>query len=308
MITIIFGNPGSGKSSLMSCLACALMNHSFEDLAACHAKIDSLNSCGYTLSKPKEHLVYSDQEITTEPILMPSRSSRFVNGFHLGLPNFRHPTHFLPPNAKVFLMEAQKYYNSRMSQWFPNFVSRFYETHRHYGLDIFLDCQRSGLIDLNIRGIAGEFVEVVRLEHLTKKGKFLHKVSNAEYNPNLHGQIVKCRWITNVYTDCYAVEKMLKNAEKSDEVETRIYEYNGNIFKTYDSFFLDKLHLNGRDFDDFDLDFHPNFGSDKDSIKAFNAFYNYQAADTFYEPKNKTNFEENKEIKSWKKEIQKTMK
>ena len=265
MITIIFGPPGVGKTKLMTKLAVDHMTvFAYEELQQCKRKIAAYNNGGFCLSIPDKHLVFADYHITARGMGLPPRDSYYVNGFRLGLPNKKHDTLFLPFNANVYLSEAQKYFNSRMSTYFSDFISRFYETHRHYGLNITLDCQRPNLIDLNLRGIAQEFIEVVS--------------TSDKYDRR--GSLVKSTWQCRVFADCYLAERYIEGTNVA--FEERKYEHHGDIFSCYDSFYFGSYHLKDRYGQDFDLIKNPAFGCDTESVREFNKLYEYEVPPSFY--------------------------
>jgi hypothetical protein len=238
MITIIFGPPGVGKTKLLAHLASERMTvHAFQDMLACKRKVENLRACGFTaLSLPQKHVVFADLPLCSEARIMPVRRCYYVDGFRLGLCNDEAQTAFLPPYAQVYLSEAQRYFNARAYKKFPDYVSRFFETHRHYGLNITLDCQRPGLIDLNIRGIAGEFIRVL----------------NSCDKTDREGRVVSSTWDCLVFFDNSAAEKYVETGEAVG-AEKRRYEHKGNIYACYDSYCYQRLHLQGRECCDFDL-------------------------------------------------------
>ena len=158
MITMLVGQTGAGKTSLLTHFADQYLNYD-NDLSLAEEKIMQFNDMGYNLSMPR-HLVFTDYKVSTITRFYGRQTSYFANGFYLGVPNSQHPTMFLPPYSKIFLSEAQRYYNSRDFKVFADFISQFYEQHRHWGLQIYLDCQRGGLIDLNIRDISARIILV----------------------------------------------------------------------------------------------------------------------------------------------------
>lgn len=269
MITIISGDVGSGKTALMTYFA---VNHmtvlSFDDVFSSKQEVKRLNKGGFTLSLPKKHIVYADYDITSGLNKYPRRSSYEVDGFFLGLPNTRQDTIFVPPCSKIFLDEAQKYYNSRRTAIFPDFVSRFYETHRHYKLDIYLACQRSGLIDLNIREIGQRFIEVLELTH--------------KYNN--YGQIKKTIWKCIEFYNYFEFENYL-NSGKQKGGNIVKYVFEGNIFSCYDSHNFMALHLKNRYENDFDMTTSQSVGYDLEAIKEYNGTHNYEVPSTFYDEK-----------------------
>jgi len=264
MIRIIFGNPGCGKTSLLAALACKDMTVGARDfLLPCRAEIEVLNQGGYKLTVPEKHIVFANINIETEPIAMLPRKSWYVNPSQIALPNEAFTTAFLPPYAQIYISEAQKYYNSREYKKLADAVSRWYETHRHNGHGVTLDCQRSTLIDLNIRGITEEFIEPLKLKH--------------KYDRN--GALIGTEWRCIVLKNCYDVDKYLQSGEASKDHEMRTYTYKGNIFKTYDSRFAKLYHLRGRANDDFSLTQFPRVKLTADEIEKFNGLFGYDFDD-----------------------------
>lgn len=196
MITIICGDPGAGKTALMTYFALDFLHYD-TDYTSCLSKIENFNARGFTLSTPK-HLVFTDWKVTCNPKANDEVQSYFCNGFYLGMPNNQHPTMFLPPYSKVFLSEAQRYYNSRNYASLSDFVSQLYEQHRHWGMQIFLDCQRSTLIDLNIRGIAARILYVEKL---------LHDI-------DCYGRIVSSTWKCRQFDSIYDFDNYLQSSNR----------------------------------------------------------------------------------------------
>ena len=204
MITIVFGKPGSGKTAYMTADAVRYMNGSEAclDLLAESKK----EIIGYTT--PEYSPVYSNYPITVPHGYGKQRVSYYVDGFHMGFQNEFVPVLYLPPNARVYLAEAQRYYNSRNSKDFPEWVSRYYEEHRHYGLNIMLDVQRPGLIDLNIRELCERFVEVVGIEH----------------NKDKSGNIISTVFTLREFPDWKFVDKYLNGDDSLGELVQEVFE------------------------------------------------------------------------------------
>lgn len=265
MITIIFGGVGVGKTKLLTKFACDKMVFSArEDIAKLRKEINILNFGGFNLSFNEKHLVFADYEIIAKDMGVIPRKSHYVSGFYVGLPNSQHKTLFLPPYSSVFFSEGQKYFNSRMSVYFSDFVSRFYETHRHYGVNIFIDCQRPKLIDLNIRELAEEFIEVLSTKDYYKKGV-----------------IVKSTWECRVFNSNQSVEKYLTSGDTTD-CEYRTYKHIGNIFNCYDSHYFKFLNYKDRYERNFDIVASPIVEFNIESIKNLNDLYNCEVPRTFY--------------------------
>lgn len=234
MITIIFGAPGTGKSSKEAHFIKQLYHEQGRAiLAESRKRIEEINArCGCSLSVPERVPIFSDFPVVIKSGYEKYYETYRVNGFYLGLPNDQQEVMFVPPGSKIFLSEAQRYYDSRKSKTLPGWVSRFYEMHRHYGLDIWMDVQRPNLIDLNIKELCQHFIEIVKLEH--------------EYDAL--GRIVKSRWCCREFDSWNKTERYLNGGEKTYE-ETE-YVNVGDVFKLYDSHtYFDKfLPTESRDF------------------------------------------------------------
>lgn len=220
MITIISGAPGAGKSSLNAYFIWHLCTTEGRTLLKkSRAKIEELNKTRlYTLTLPEQPPIYSDFSVKFKVGYEKYFEPYYINGYYMGFSNDRLRTLYLPPYAAVFLSESQRYYNSRKSGNFPDFVSRYYEMHRHYGLDLYLDVQRVRLIDPNIRELCRHFIEVQGMEHTRDE----------------LGRIVQSEWRCREFSDWVDFEDYL-NTGAITYKETA-YTYDGNIFDSYDSF------------------------------------------------------------------------
>lgn len=221
MITIIFGAPGVGKTALNTYFALQHLDRkqAWEDVKSSQAIVQRLNNGGYNFTLPVKHLVYSDYPITYKAYDCAPRESFLVNGFRLGLPNEQHEVSLLPPGAFIHLSEGQRYFNSRMSTSLSDFVSRFYEMHRHYGLTIYIDVQRSQLIDINIREVAARFIEVQSMKH-----KF-----------DRNGFVKRSEWITREFDSSYELDKYFEDGKPASIGKNVKYVFKGNIFDYYNS-------------------------------------------------------------------------
>lgn len=220
MLTIISGVPGAGKSSLNAYFLYSTYREEGRTLLKrCRAKIEELNKTRlHPLTLPAQPPIYSDFKVKFPAGYKKWYEPYFINGYYMGLSNERLKTQFLPPYAKVFLGESQRYYNSRKSGSFPDFVSRFYEMHRHFGLDIYLDVQRVRLIDPNIRELCRRFIEVQGMEHTRDK----------------LGRITRTVWHCREFGNWIDFEDYLNTG--ADTYKETTYSYDGNIFDCYDSF------------------------------------------------------------------------
>ena len=300
MITIICGAPGAGKTALMTYFALEYLNYDV-DYMICLDKIAQYNQQGFNLSTP-QHLVFSDWKIACNSQTLGACESYFCNGFYVGMPNNQHRTMFLPPYAKVFLSEAQRYYDSRKYESLSDFVSQLYEQHRHWGMQIFLDCQRPTLVDLNIRGLATRILYVTSLKH----------------NIDTYGRIVSSTWECKQFGNIYDFDNFLQNA-KTDIGEPVEFPYSNkviasqplqfrdtpkfanvtnyrvvkdksvvqfpcDIFASYNSTNKESAFLRGRQRCDFSLYTHP---LDDAYITDLDDIYSFEAPRTFYKLKDK---------------------
>ena len=220
MITIIFGAPGAGKSSLN---AYFLINEYQTEgrflLEDCQERIRLLNEGrSKKLTLPQRVPIFSDFRVSFKVGYEEWYEPYYLNGYYFALDNERLKPMFLPPFAKIHFGEAQRYYDSRKSKTFPAFVSRAFEMHRHYGIDITMDVQRLNLIDLNVRQIAGRFIEVQCVENTTTS----------------FGEILSSKWYCREFDSYQEVNDYVESGQKTYRETEYIYE--GNIFDCFDSF------------------------------------------------------------------------
>ena len=258
-ITVVFGEPGVGKSSLCSYIAKTLYTTSgVRILRNSISKINYLNTKKeYNLTPPNRIPFYSDHEITFKSGYKKTYSTYFINGFYMALENNNFDSIYIPPCSKVFLSEVQRYYDSRKSSEkdkTPDSISRFYEMHRHYDLDFWLDLQRVKLLDLNIRELANKFILVKRLKNVT----------------NSLGVIIQNVWDTYEFSCWNDLEKYLDKGTPTF-VKNR-YINKGNIFKTFNSCSYSDEFLPSGKKDFIYLEHLPKSKSDK---LATSNFYNF---------------------------------
>ncbi len=158
MITIVFAKPKVGKTLYMSCIANEL---AFERERNKRMRLEILNknANGFNLTIPK-HCISANYDLKMRKFGHTIRKNRKINPFRLGFANEHVDVHYSFEYEAIFITEAQKYFNSRMSAYYPDWQSRYFEQHGHNSMDIFMDTQRPMLIDVNIREISS-FVEVL---------------------------------------------------------------------------------------------------------------------------------------------------
>jgi hypothetical protein len=217
MITIIFAPPRTGKTCYMThLLNTTAFNRSRNRQMA--IEIASKNQGGFNLTIPK-HCVSANYDITLKKFGYRPRFSRRINPYRLGFANKFVETHFNLPFECIGITEAQKYLNSRMSMYFPEWQSRWYEQHGHNNLDIYLDTQRPMLIDVNIRELA-QFIEIVRLD-----------IRYDEY-----GKVKSLTWTIRRIENSSLFDKYMASGKQDKECYTEEkVTANYNVFECYDS-------------------------------------------------------------------------
>ena len=218
MIIIIFAPPRTGKTCFMT----HLLNEQAFNRQRNRAMANEIMQKKYNgfdkLTIPI-HCVSANYDITFKKFRYSPRYSRRINPYRLGFDNKFVKTHYNLPFEVIGITEAQKYLNSRMSMYFPEWQSRWYEQHGHNNLDVYLDTQRPMLIDVNIRELA-QFIEIVKLQ-----------VYENEY-----GKVKKLKWLIRKIENSSLFDKYMASGKKDKEcyVEEEVTaDY--NVFECYDS-------------------------------------------------------------------------
>lgn len=251
MITIIYGNVGMGKT----CFLAHTLNHFAFDKERnklMRKAVSELNGIGFKLTIPP-HCVSANFPLKFRKFGYSPRINRIINPFKLGFTNDFVKTHFSFPYEVIGITEAQTYFNSRMSLYYPDWQSRFFEEHRHNNLDIYLDCQRPNLIDINIRELAC-FIEICNL-----------KIKLNSFN-----KPCKLVWTIRIIENNFLNEKYLSSGknDKSCYSEKKVVaDY--NVFSLYDSFVMKPKFYDQRY--EKDIDYLPGFTTER-SINGFKEF------------------------------------
>lgn len=235
MITIIFAPPRTGKTCFMTHL---LNQQAFnrQRNRAMASEIMNKKNNGFDKLTIPIHCVSANYDITFKKFRYSPRFSRRINPYKLGFKNKHVKTHFNLPFEVIAITEAQKYLNSRMSMYFPEWQSRWYEQHGHNNLDIYLDTQRPMLIDVNIRELA-QFVEIVKLQ---------------VYRDN-NGKIKQLKWTIRKIENSSLFDRYMTSGKKDKDCYTEeevIANY--NVFECYDSESCKPKFYDGHFDDDFD--------------------------------------------------------
>ena len=234
MITIIFGSPRAGKTALMTHLLTQAMfdRERYRNMARA---IEQKNDGGFVLSTPK-HCVVANYDIVGKKFGYSYRISRRVNPFRLGYTNDKVKTHFIEPFTVIGITEGQKYFNSRMSLYYPDWQSRWFEQHGHNNYDIYIDVQRPKLIDLNIRELA-QFIEI------------LHKENRQDKN----GKVTSIKWTIRRFAGSAELDQYLSSGKRDTTTytqETIVADY--NIHDCYNSQMCKPKFYDGHMTSDFD--------------------------------------------------------
>ena len=235
MITIIFEPPRTGKTAFMTFLANQqAFNRERNRAMACEIISKKIN--GFNNLTIPIHCVSANYDMTFKKFRYSSRFSRRINPYRLGFKNKFVKTHFNLPYEAIGITEAQKYLNSRMSMYFPEWQSRWYEQHGHNNIDIFLDTQRPMLIDVNIRELA-QFIEIVKLDII--------------YDEN--GKIEGLKWLIRKIENSSLFDRYMASGKKDKECYTEEeIVANYNVFALYDSQSCKPKFYDGHFDEDFD--------------------------------------------------------
>lgn len=266
MITIICGEPGRGKTALMTFFAFKqMLEKGFEDYWNSCRRIDTLRAGGFSHLNylPQTHTVYADYVIGSEYI---DFRSYYVDGFKIALPNPFFDTAFFAPYSNIYLDEAQKYYDSRMSKYLRECVYRFYQLHRHNHLNIYMTCQRLGNIDLNIRDISERIIYV----------------ENLDVKKDTYGQIVKMTWTVSEFNSLKDAEKYVDSTTPGNKLNLKKYEFAGNIFALYNSYGNEPAFYDGNYNRKFDCYTEDGYVDTVDSYMSYNQNHMYYAPVGFW--------------------------
>lgn len=171
MLIIVFAPPRTGKTLYMASVA-RRVAFDRQRTRAMQNEILLKRVSGFeNLQTIPRHCVSANFDMQLRKFGYTPRLSRRINPFKLGFLNPFVETHFNIPYECIFIDEAQKYLNSRMASYYPDWQSRWYEQHGHDNIDIYLATQRPMLIDVNVRELS-QFTEIVKCKlYYDKFGK-----------------------------------------------------------------------------------------------------------------------------------------
>lgn len=217
MITIIFAPPRTGKTCFMTHLAHEKAFDRERNTNMVREIIKKQKNGFKNIKTIPIHCVSSNYDMKFSKFRYSPRFSRRINPYRLGFANKFVKTHFNLPFEVICITEAQKYLNSRLSLYFPDWQSRWYEQHGHDDLDIFLDTQRPMLIDVNIRELAS-FIEIVKLK----------------INKNERGKVIGMTWTIRRIENSSVFDRYMASGKKDETCyaeETITADY--NVFACY---------------------------------------------------------------------------
>ncbi len=241
MITVIFAPPRTGKTCFMTHVA---REFAFdrERTRNMQNEIQLKQATGFSyLETIPPHCVSANYDMRLRKFGYCPRFNRRINPFRLGFVNSLVETHFNLPYEVICITEAQKYLNSRMSAFFPDWQSRWYEQHGHNNLDIFLDTQRPMLIDVNIRELA-QFIEIIRLDK--RYDKF--------------GKVCGLKWRIRTIENSGLFDRYMASGKTDKTCYTEsVVKADYNVFDCYDSQSCKPKFYDGHFNEDFD--YNPAF-------------------------------------------------
>lgn len=245
MITIIFGPPRIGKTAFMV----HLLNErafDFQRNSTMRRAIEYKNQNGFNLSIP-QHCVAANFDITFRKQGHIKRQARIIDPKKLGFGGEGRKTHFLLPYETIGIMEGQEFFNSRKFAEFKSWQSNLFEQHGHNHIDLIIDTQRPGLIDVNIRELA-RFIEIRSLEVNYDKNQWFNNLT----------------WTVREFDNCGLVDEYMRSGKKEKVYNEIKVVSKQNVLKSYDSWSLEPKFYAGHMNDDFDLEYCKSFGPTKD--------------------------------------------
>ena len=258
MITVIFGDCGSGKTVLLTHF---IRQRAFDYERNCSMRYEIMRRIqgGYDLQIP-QYSVATNYDVVCRKAGYSPRPSIVINPYRLGFYNEDVNTHFLPPYTTIGIQEGQKYFNSRMFKFYPTWQSRFFEAHRHNHFDVFIDVQRPNLIDVNIRELSN-FIEIVGFEQ-TKNG---------------------LRWLVRQIANSFLLDLYNASGRRDKSLYTEcVITADYDVFKLYDSRNLKPRFYDGRDGQAFDVPNAQLLCGNKDDFNYYNKLYGEELPDKFY--------------------------
>lgn len=267
MICIIFAPPRTGKTCFLTHILNTYMFDNERNYKM-QQELRQKQANGFDNIKTiPQHCVSSNYGVTGYKFRYSPRKSRIINPYKLGFKNELVETHFNLPYEVIGITEAQKYLNSRMSRYFPDWQSRWYEQHGHNYIDIFLDTQRPGLIDVNVRELS-HFIEIVKLDR--------------KYDKN--GKIISLIWTIRHIENNALYERYIASGKKDNTCyEQMIITANYNVFECYESTSCKPKFYEGHFEEDIDYFVSEDTEETLDGYTKYLHKYDDELPDNFYQ-------------------------
>lgn len=230
MITIIFGLPGAGKTAFMTYLLKTMYEERKNELFKfTYKKILEINKeygTNFTLPTQTPIFINTNYDVKFKIGFAKEFVPYVFNIKKFGVPiedidpkKKLKSLQFVPPGAKLFIPEFQKYINSHEWEKVPKETRTAFEEHRQWWLDFFIDVQRPVMVAAAVRELASRFIHVVKHENVC----------------NFAGGVESTTFHTLEFSSWQETEDYVKNGKTTGGVRKK-YVYNGNIFKCYDSY------------------------------------------------------------------------
>lgn len=267
MILILVAPPRYGKTILMTSFA-NMVCFDRQRTRAMQNEIIRKQVSGFTkLHTIPKHCIASNYDMKLRKFGYSVRSPRRINPFKLGFKNQYVDTHFSLPYELYCIDEAQKYLNSHMALYYPDWQSNFYEQHGHNNLDFILATQRAMLINANIRDLA-VFIEVRELE--------------VKYN-ELH-QPKKFAWDCRFFDCASAFDSYIASGKKDRGCYKSVdFSDTQNLFDCYDHQSCKPKFYGGHMNEDFDYVQSELVGEDAESYIRYLENYDEEYPKGFYQ-------------------------
>ena len=267
MITIVFAPPRTGKTCFLTHMAReAAFDRQRNKLM--QREIMFKQASGFTgIETIPVHCVSANYDMQLRKFGYSPRYNRRINPYRLGFKNPFVDTHFTLPWEFIAITEAQKYLNSRMALYYPDWQSRYYEQHGHNDLDIWLDTQRPMLIDVNIRELS-QFIEIIKLD--------------LKYND--FGRVCGLKWHIRHIDNSGLFDKYMASGKTDKSCYTEsVVEADYNVFDCYDSQSCKPKFYDGHFDEDFDYSPAYPLGNDIDGYMQYLKENDDELPDNFYQ-------------------------
>lgn len=266
MITIVFAPPRTGKTCFLTHMARETAFNR-ERTKRMEQEIVSKMANGFDkIETIPLHCVSANYDMRLTKFGYSPRYNRLINPYRLGFSNSLVQTHFNIPYEAIFITEAQKYLNSRMSMFFPDWQSRWYEQHGHNNLDIWLDTQRPNLIDVNIRELS-RFIEIVKL--------------NINYDD--FGKPCRLKWLTRVIDNNGLYDKYMASGKTDKSCYTEeVFTADYNVFACYNSQSCKPKFYDGNFDKDFDYELAEQLEENAEGYIKYLEMADDELPDNFY--------------------------